>query len=424
MRWVIRRSNMKILIITQYFPPEMGAPQARLSELGKRLENMGHKVTVLTALPNYPTGRIFTGYKNKLRMTEMMNNIRVIRTFMYPSNSSHILPRFFSYISFGLAALLLGPWGIDKQDVVLIESPPLFLVPFALLITKFVGGKAVLMVSDIWPDIIIRMGHASKNGLLTKVMLWLEKFSYEQCSAVALTNPGARKQIVERFPHLKNVTVVSNGVDTDIFSPQFREDVTRKKLGAEPGDFLVGYCGLHGLAQGLDVIIDAAAKLKNYPRIKLIMLGDGPTKQRLMEKVSNMRLSNIKFIEHCPKNEMPSILASLDVSLVPLSVRLPGTMPSKMYEAMASGTPPIVAKGCEAESLITKYNVGCCYEPGNSDEMAEAILYLTANPAQLEIIRSNCIELSKRFDRNLIAARTERVLVAVSKKAVLPEVNW
>lgn len=415
---------MRLLIITQYFPPEMGAPQARLYELAKRLQDMGHEISVLTAMPNYPTGRIFKEYRRKIRVTETMDEIKIVRTCLYPSKSSKTLPRLLSYISFGLSSLFLGVWGIGRQDIVLIESPPLFLVPFALLVAKLTRGKAVMMVSDIWPDIIIRMGHASEESLSTKAMLWLEKFSYNHSYAVALTNPGACDQIRERFPHLKNVTVISNGVDTKMFSGEFRKDEIRKEFGVDSGDFLVGYCGLHGLAQGLEVIIDAAAKLKDRFDIKFVMIGDGPTKEELVEKAGKMNLSNLTFFERRPKSEMPAILASLDASLVPLSARFPGTMPSKVYEALASGTPPIVAKGCEAEPLVTKFNAGRCYEPAEPNEMAEAILELAENPSLLKEIKGNCIELSARFNREVIAERTEKILSAVAEEKTLPQVSW
>lgn len=412
------------MIVTQYFPPEMGAPQARLYELAKRLQAMGHEITVLTALPNYPMGRIFEKYRCRARLTETMDGIRVVRTWLYPSKSSKTLPRLLSYLSFGVTGVLLGIWHLGRQDVTLIESPPLFLVPFALLISKITRGKAVMMVSDIWPDIIIRMGYASEKSLSVKAMLWLEKFSYNHSSAVALTNPGACEQILKRFPHLKNVTVISNGVDIKMFSPKFRKDELRLELGTGPDDFLVGYCGLHGLFQGLEVVLKAVLKLQNQAHIKFVMMGDGPTKEKLVRMAKKMKLSNLRFFKRRPKSEMPEVLASLDVSLVPLLARFPGTMPSKVYEALASGVPPIVAKGCEAEGLVRQFEAGQCYEPGDADEMATAILKFAENRALLKKTKGNCRKVSKRFDRDVIAKRTERILAAVAEGKPLPEVNW
>lgn len=416
--------SMKLLIITQYFPPETGAAQARLYEMAKKLQNLGHEITILTALPNYPVGRIFEGYRHRLRVIETQDEIKVIRTCLYPSKSSRALPRLLSYLSFGITSILLGVWGIGKQDVILIESPPLFLVPFGLLISRITRGKSVLMVSDIWPDIIIRMGYISEKSLLIKAMLWLEKFSYNHSQAVALTNPGAYKQIRDCFPQLKKVTVISNGVDTKMFSPEFRKDEIRMKLGAEPNDFLVGYCGLHGLAQGLDVILHVATKLRDRTNIKFAMIGDGPSKENLIKMANEMVLSNLRFFECHPKSEMPWILASLDVSLIPLSARFPGTMPSKLYEALASAVPPIVAKGCEGEMLVKQFDAGRCYEPGDPDEMAKAIMELAENRSLLKQVRDNCVNLSKRFNRDVITQRTEKILISIVQGKLLPKIRW
>lgn len=414
---------MKLLIITQYFPPEMGAPQARLYELATRLKKIGHSITVLTAMPNYPTGRIFDAYRGKIRKTEILDGLRVIRTFLYPSNSGRSLPRLFSYLSFAFSTLLFGIWKLGRHDVILIESPPLFIMPSALLISKIVRGKAVMMVSDIWPDLIIRMGYQTA-GLGIKLMLWLEKFSYNHCVAVALTNPGAGEQIKNRFSHLKKVTVISNGVDTTFFRPDLRNQQVRAELGADENTFLVGYCGLHGLAQGLEVILNAAVLLREHKNIKFVMIGDGPKKQELVQEAERKQLSNLTFFPHRPKLQMPAVLASLDVSLVPLITRLPGTMPSKVYEALAAGAVPIVAKGCEGDTLVSKFMAGCCYEPGSAVEMAAEIRKLAIDPELYQQIRSNGMALSQRFDRAKIAVQTEAILAAIATDKPLPKVEW
>ena len=415
---------MRLLIITQYFPPEMGIPQARLFELARRLVDMGHAITVLTAMPNYPAGKIFDGYRGRIKTAETLDGMKVVRTCLYPSKSSRTLPRLFSYLSFGVSSALLGTWGLGKHDIVLIESPPLFLVPFALCTARAVRGKAVLMVSDIWPDILIRMGHASDKSMAVRAMLWLEKYVYKHSHAVALTNPGACRQVRERFPHLRCVTVISNGVDTQLFRPDLRDDLIRQQFGAGPNDFLVGYCGLHGLAQGLETVVDAVELLKDHAHIKFVMVGEGPTKEELVARAAKKHLANLAFYDRRPKSEMPAILASLDASLVPLAGRFPGTMPSKIYEALASGTPPIVAKGCEGEALVAEYGIGRCYEPLDALEMAKAILGLAEERQHVGGVRQACIALSRRFDRGLIAERTEQVLLAIHRNEPLPEVDW
>lgn len=413
---------MKLLIVTQYFPPEMGAPQARLFELATRLQQKGHTVTILTAMPNYPTGKVFKGYRWKLRRTEEMQGLRVIRTCIYPSNSSHALPRLLCYASFVISSLVLGIWGLGRQDVVLFESPPLFMVPTGLLIGWLARGRIVMNVSDIWPDILVRMGHG-QDGIFMKAMFWLERFGYRHSDAVALTNPGAMAQIRERFPDVAT-TVISNGVDTKLFRPELRSEEIRASLGAGPGDFLAGYCGLHGLAQGLEAVLLAAGQLQDQPRIKFVMIGDGPVKEKLVAMAREMKLTNVTFFSHRPKKEMPAVLASCDASLVPLLARLPGTMPSKVYEAMSAGVPVVVAKGCEGEALVNQFDVGRAFEPMDGQDLAKAILDLASHPEKVQAIRANCIHLAQRFDRGVIAERTERTLCALAEGAPLPEVAW
>ena len=413
---------MKLLILSQYFPPEMGAPQARLSELAWRLQDRGHVVTVLTAMPNYPTGKVFRPYRWRLRTEEKMKGLRVIRTWIWPSNSDRALPRLASYASYALSSLLLGTWGLGRQDLVLVESPPLFLVPSGLIIGRITGARVVVNLADIWPDVLVRMGKASKGPFLT-AMCWLEKFGYEHADAVTTTNPGATRQIRERFPQI-NVGMISNGVDRTLFSPCLRSESVRRRLGASSGDLLVGYFGLHGVAQGLEVVLGAAERLQDRPNIKFVLVGDGPLKAKLVAMAKEKSLRNLLFLDPVPKPQVPAMLASCDASLVPLAARLPGTMPSKVYEAMAAGTPPVVAKGCEAEALLKAFDAGKTFEPMDGQELAGALLELADRPEEYRRIRDNALALAARFDRDVIADRTEGVLQAVAQRRPLPETAW
>jgi glycosyltransferase involved in cell wall biosynthesis len=400
----------------------MGAPQARLYELATRLRDKGHTITVLTAMPNYPTGKVFDEYRKKIYLRKRLDGLRVIRTWIYPSKSSKTLPRLLSYMSFVCSSVALGIWNLGKQDVVLFESPPLFLVPSGLIIGRATGARIIMNVSDIWPDIIVRMGHTT-GGPFLKAMEWLEKFGYEHSDVVALTNPGAMEQIKKRFPHV-TTTVISNGADTQMFHPKLASQTIRNSFGAGSDDFLVAYCGLHGLAQGLEVIISAAEELKKDSHVKFIIIGDGPTKEDLVARAKQKQLTNLTFFDSRPKKEIPAILASCDVSLVPLLARLPGTMPSKVYEALSVGVPPIVAKGCEGDTLVSKFNAGRTFEPLDGKELANAILEMADNTQEYQKIRENALSLAKRFDRNIIAQRTEKILCAVADRKPLPDVSW
>ena len=154
------------------------------------------------------------------------------------------------------------------------------------------------------------------------------------------------------------------------------------------------------------------------------MVGDGATKEKLIAEAGQKSLKNLRFFDHRPKKEMPAILASCDASLVPLVSRLPGTMPSKVYEALAAGTPPIVAKGCEGQALVEQFDAGRAFEPMDAEELAEAVRDLADHPDKLQQARANSTQLARRFDRDVIAERTEAVLRAVAERKPLPQVSW
>lgn len=412
---------MRIGILTQYFPPEMGAPQARLYELAVRLKERGHQITVLTAMPNYPTGKVFPEYKWRLLAKEEMDGLRIIRTAIYPSRSSNLLVRLFSYMSFVISSFALGIWSVGRLDVLVVESPPLFLCLSGIPMSWLTRSRLVLMVSDIWPDVAVRAGMI--RGKQVRILEALEAFAYRHSACVALTNPGAVEQVRSRFPEVP-CSVISNGVDTRLFRPELRSEAIRAELGIKPGQFAAGYCGLHGLFQGLEVVIDAAKRLRDEHGIVIVMVGDGPTKQDLMAKATAEGLTNILFHPRQPKERMPAILASMDASLIPLSASLPGTMPSKVYEALAAGVPVVVTAGCEAEQLVQRYNIGRLFPAGDDAVLAAAIRELADRADLREQLRTNSLALSRRFDRDRIAGQAEQLLISVANGQPLPAVEW
>lgn len=413
---------MRIGILTQYFPPEMGAPQARLHELAVRLKAKGHAITIITAMPNYPTGRVFDQYRGRILALEKMDGMRIIRTAVCPSKSTNLMTRLASYMSFVVTSFLLGMWLVGKQDLLIVESPPLFLGLSGWPMARIARAKLVFMVSDIWPDVAVRMGDMISRRQ-ARLLERLESLIYRRCNCVALTNPGAVEQVRSRFPDVP-CGVISNGVDTKFFRPELRSEHIRREFGIQPGEFAVGYCGLHGIFQGLEVVIEAAKRLQDHPHVRIVMVGEGPTKMDLISRAQAAGLKNIAFYPQQPKSRMPAILASMDASLIPLAASLPGTMPSKVYEALAAGVPMVVTAGCEAEQLVRRYHVGRLFPPGDADALAGAIRDLADNPSVREEISRNALQLAPRFDRSVIADRTERLLLAIQRNEPLPEVTW
>ena len=410
---------MRIVVLTQNFPPEVGATAARLHRMTRSLAEKGHRVTVITAMPNYPTGRIFDGYRGKIRAEDEVNGVRVVRTWAFPSKSSKFLSRFISYASFTLSSLLLGIWGLGKQDIVLFDSPPLPLVPAGLTIGWITGAQVVMNVSDIWPEMALQLGYP-----MGKTSLWalkrLESLGYRKSDLVTATSSAARERISRRFPDIRTA-VISNGADLRVFDPAFRSQEVRESLGASPQDFLVGYFGLHGLFQGLDVVVEAAEKLRDRPTVRFVMVGDGPCKDALIESAERRGLDAISFTDLVDQERIPSFLASCDVALVPLAAEFPSTMPSKVYETLASGVPVVISSGCEGARLVEEGNAGRTFRPGDSDELAEALIELEDDRDGLAQVRRNCRDLAERFDYDRIAGHTEAILQAVVDGAAIPD---
>ena len=402
---------LRILFLTQNFPPEIGAKAARLYELTGRLAARGHDVRVITAMPNYPTGRVFEDYRGRVRVEERIAGVQVVRTWLKPSNSARTFPRLVSYLTFVVTSLLFGIPGMGRRDIVFIESPPLFLVLPGLVIGRMAKARIVMNVSDVWPETALRIGLRMR-----RVPLWLlrrlERLGYEQSDLVTATTSKASESIADRFPHV-STAVIPGGTDLELFRPSRRSNDLRETLGLGEGDFLVGYCGLHGLFQGLEVVVQAAQSLRGDPRITFVLAGDGPTKATLVELATAAELDNVVFKEPLPRDKVGELVASFDLALVPLAAELPGTMPSKVYETLACGVPLIVCEGCEAASLVRDLGLGRAVRPLDVDALVAAIVDLVGDPAELDRIGLNAREVAKRYDLDEVVRLAESTFSAL-----------
>ena len=401
---------MRILFLTQNFPPEIGAKAARLYELARRLAARGHDIRVITAMPNYPTGRVFEGFRGRVRVEEQIEGVEVVRTWLKPSNSVHALPRLLSYLTFVSTSLLFGMPGMGRRDLVFIESPPLFLVPAGLMIGRIARARIVMNVSDVWPATALNVIEIPRISL--QVLQRLERFGYEKSDLVTATTRKSSESIASRFPHVATA-VIPGGTDLELFHPSRRSPRLRESLGLGEGDFLVGYCGLYGLFQGLEVVIGAAERLRGDPRIKFVLAGDGPTRTALVDLATRARLDNVVFKEAMPREEVGELVASFDVALVPLAAEQPGRMPAKVYETLACGVPMIVCEGCEAAPLVTDEGLGRVVKPLDVDALAQAIVDLRGDPAEVKHIGRRAREVAKRYDLEEVARGAEATFAAL-----------
>ena len=396
---------MRIGIHSQYYPPEMGAPQARLSHLAAELARRGHDVVVLTAFPNYPKGRIEPGYRG-LFQRETRDGLSIIRTWLRPSQSVRLGPRLMTYFSFVLSSLAVGCFTLGRLDFLITESPPLFLGIAGYLLARRTRAHWIFNVSDLWPESAVHLGAVSQGWGLNAAIA-LERFCYRKAWLVTGQSDEILDNIHRRFSEVPTYHL-SNGVDTQCFRPDHRDAEVRRLLldGAPEGSCVALYAGLHGVAQGLDQILDAAKGLAGLGELRFVLVGDGPEKERLVRSARERGLGNVRFLDALPREQMPALLASADVSLVPLKIPLPGAVPSKIYEAMGAGVPVVLIANGEAANLVRRSGAGMVLAPGDAEGVASAIRELAANAGLRARLGKAGREAALRdFDRHSIASR-------------------
>ena len=393
---------MRITFLTQYYPPEIGAPQGRLSALATAFQRQGHTVTVLTAQPNYPGGRIHSGYGGLLRR-EVRDGVNLLRTFIYPTQRADFLHRLTSYFSFVVSSAVLGTFYLERPDYLIVESPPLFLGLAGVWLSWVKRCPMIFNVADLWPETAVRLGVLRRRSLAHAISAQLERFFYRRARMVTGQTRAIIADIVGRFPWCRTYHL-SNGVDAHRFNADRRTAAARAMLG--PTDTCVAfYAGLHGLAQGLDRVLDAAALLTDTP-LRFVLMGDGPTKADLIRQARSRGLSNVTFLDARPTNDVPPLLAAADIVLVPLVTHIPGATPSKLYEAMASGRPLVLVAEGEPAAVVREHEAGLVVTPGDTAGLASALQRLSHDAALRQILGANGRRTAERlFNQGEIDAR-------------------
>ncbi len=396
---------MKILILTQYFYPETGAPQNRLFSLASNLKKYTQDIEVLTAMPNYPKMEIFKGYKGKWYCKEEMENITIHRAPIYVSKSKKIFSRLLNYFSFVFSSLWIGLRKVKSTDVIICESPPLFLGISAYILSRVKGAKLVFNVSDLWPESAEKLDLISNKTAL-KLTYGLEKWLYKVSHLVTGQTQGIVKNINARFPEM-DAYWFRNGIDLNQFNTDAKRDIFSEKYSLTENDFVLLYAGILGYAQGLEIIIHAADNLKRKPTIKFVIIGDGPEHGKLVKLQQDLKLTNVIFTGNIDRKEIPSAIASSSAYIVPLkkSDLFLGAIPSKLFEPLIMKVPIILGVDGEARELfINQGNAGLYYEPENCEELIKCINDLYDNNELRQRLGSNGHNYVKqKFDRDEIS---------------------
>lgn len=368
---------MKVLLLTQYFRPEVGAAQTRLDALTAHLDALGDEVEVVTALPNYPEGRILPGYRRTLMRTTTEAGVRVHRIWMYAAMGTG-LKRLASYLSF-TASSVLGLVRSRKPDLVIVESPPLFLAATAVAYGMVRRVPVVMNVADLWPDAAVEVGALSEGRVLSFAH-WLERHLYRRCAAISTVTDGVRDRLLEKGVPAAKVVMLPNGVDTDRFAPDAGDPAQLARLGIPEGPFIV-YAGTIGLAHGIDPLIDAMKLVANEAGPVLVIIGSGSERPRIERRIATEAIGNVMLHDPISPEELAAVLPLASAAIVTLA-DIPlnrSVRPAKMPPLMAAGVPVVFAGSGEGAELLRSADAGIVV-PNEASAIAEAILELHRDP--------------------------------------------
>lgn len=405
---------MHILFLTDNFPPEVNAPASRTFEHCREWVKAGHEVTVITCAPNFPTGRVFEGYRNRLFARETMEGVNVLRVWSYITANEGFLRRTIDYMSFMLAATPAS-LGVRRPDVVIATSPQFFTACAGFLTGFLRRTPFIFELRDLWPESIRAVG-AMKESPILDWLEGLELFLYRRADAIVSVTNAFKENLADRGVETSKIHVVTNGVDLSRFQPSKKDEALVETLGLR-GKFVAGYIGTHGLAHALETLLDAARLLQEQGQldIHLIFLGDGASKATLRARASELRLRNVTFIDSVPKDQVVRYWSLLDASIIHLRKTdlFKTVIPSKLFECMAMGIP--ILHGVEGESaeLVSREDVGMLFDPEDPLSLCSGIHTLVGDRELLARFKRNGPIAAVRYDRRSLAQEMLRHLETV-----------
>lgn len=391
---------MKILFLTDNFPPEVNAPASRTYDHCREWVKNGAEVTVITCFPNFPKGKVYEGYKNSLYAVEHMDGIRVIRVWSYIVANKGFFKRTLDYISYSVTSFLAGL--LVKTDIIIATSPQFFTALSGRTLAFWKRKPWIMEVRDLWPESIKTVG-AMKDNIFIRYFERQEMRCYRSAAKIVVVTDSFKKKLAARGIDERKLAVVKNGVDRSLFQPQSKDESLLRELHLQ-GKVVLGYIGTHGMAHKLDFILRCAKKLEADDRYHFLLIGNGAKREELLRLKEELDCSNVTMLDSVPKREVKRYISILDICLINLrkSELFTTVIPSKIFENAAMGIPILMGVEGEAQEIVEHYDAGVCFAPENEADFFKKLQMLD-DKRFYESCREGCLKLAEDFDRKVLA---------------------
>jgi colanic acid biosynthesis glycosyl transferase WcaI len=364
---------IKLMVITPQYAPDFGPSTPIYTALCEDLRHLGLAVTVITAFPHYGGSNRNFKYGNKYFLKYTSNGVKILRTYIYSMARSSALRRLLHYGSFNFFSTMAA-FAAEKPNILLADAPVLWSGMPLLMRAISMRIPFIYVVHDIYPDVLLRLGVVTNKGLL-KLFGKIENFFYERASKVSVLSEGFSANLARKGVAKDKIAIIPACVDTDFIRPLPRENELRSKWKLQ-NKFVILYAGNFGLSQGLETILDSAGVLNAFEDIVFVFVGEGTTREALINGAEKRGLSNVRIFPFEPRERVPCVYGLADICLVSLKRNIiVESVPSKSYSIMASGRPMIatVDSNTEVGRLINQVQCGLLVEPENPDALAQAI---------------------------------------------------
>lgn len=399
---------MKILFLTDNFPPEVNAPATRTYEHCKEWVLQGAEVTVITCVPNFPQGKVYKGYCNKLYQQEVMDGIHVIRVWSYITANEGFLKRTLDYISFSVSAFFAGLF--QQADIIIATSPQFFTALSGRTLAFWKRKPWIMEVRDLWPESIKTVG-AMKDNPIIRYFEWEEKKCYQSADKIVVVTDSFKKKLKEKGITSPKIEVIKNGVDLTQFTPVGKDEKLIEELDLK-GTKVIGYIGTHGMAHKLDFILQCAANMDGKNNYHFLLIGAGAEKKNLLKLKEQLNIKNVTMLDPVSKQDVKRYISILDIALINLrkSDLFTTVIPSKIFENAGMEIPILIGVDGEARQIIDSYQAGLFFEPESEEDFNKKLHSLLSNPALYKQCQEGCRKLAHDFDRKLLAKRMLHII--------------